>query len=69
MNTPLTPWINLTLHQAQRYHRLAWFLYGWMEREQLLNLDAFVAWWVRGAASAPGRSRSCRRDGQDRRSE
>jgi hypothetical protein len=63
MNTPLTPWINLTLHQAQRYHRLAWFLYGWMEREQLLNLDAFVAWWVGGAASAPGRSRSCRRDG------
>jgi hypothetical protein len=53
MNAPITPWINLMLHQAQRYHRLTWFLYGWMEREQLLNLDAFVAWWARGAASAP----------------
>ena len=65
MNMPLTPWINLTLHQAQRCHHLAWFLYGWLEREQLLNLEAFVEWWVCGAASAPGRSRSCRRDGLD----
>jgi len=63
MNTPFTPWINLTLHQAQRCHHLAWFLYGWFEREQLLNLEAFVDWWVGEAASAPGRSRSCRRDG------
>jgi hypothetical protein len=69
MNTPITPWITLTLHQTQRYYHLAWFLYGWIEREQLLNLDAFVACWARGAASAPSRSRSCRRDGQDRRSE
>ena len=45
MNTPISPWINLMLHQAQRYHRLTWFLYGWMEREQVLNEDAFVAWW------------------------
>lgn len=69
MNTPITSWINLMLHQAQRYHHLAWFLYGWMEREQVLNLDAFVAWWARGPASTPSRSWSCRRAGQDRRSE
>jgi hypothetical protein len=63
MNTPVTPWINLTLHQAQRCHHLAWFFYGWFEREQVLNLEAFVEWWVGEATSAPGRSRSCRRDG------
>ncbi len=44
MNTPLAPWINLTLRQAQRCHHLAWFLYGWLEREQMLNLEAFVEW-------------------------
>jgi hypothetical protein len=37
MNTPITHWINLTLHQAQRCHHLAWFLYGWLEREQVLT--------------------------------
>jgi hypothetical protein len=63
MNTPITPWINLTLHQAQRCHHLAWFLYGWFEREQVLNLETLVEWWVDEAASAPGLSRSCRRDG------
>ena len=63
MNTPLTPWINLTLHQAQRCHHLAWLLYGWLEREQVLNQEAFVAWWW--AASAARRSRSCRYDGLD----
>jgi hypothetical protein len=63
MNTPITPWINLTLHEAQRYHHLAWFLYGWIEREQLLNLDALVAWWLRGAMASGSRSPSCRRDG------
>src|SRR5688572_32411590 len=25
MNTPSTPWIDLTLQQAQRWHHLAWF--------------------------------------------
>jgi hypothetical protein len=63
MNTPLTPWVNLTLHQAQRCHHLAWFLYGWLEREQVLNQEAFLAWWIPGAASAARRSRPCRCDG------
>jgi len=49
MNTPITPWIDLMLHQAQRCHHLAWFLYGCLEREQVLNVDSFVAWWLRGA--------------------
>jgi hypothetical protein len=63
MNTPLTPWINPTLQQAQRCRHLAWFLYGWLERELLLNMEAFVEWWVGGTASAPRRSRPCRCDG------
>jgi hypothetical protein len=65
MNTPTTVWINLVIHQAQRCHHLAWFLYGWFEREQVLNLDALVAWCLRGAATAQSRSRSSRRDGLD----
>ncbi len=65
MNTPIAPWVHLTLDHAQRCHHLAWFLCGWLEREQVLNRDAFVAWWFRGAAPAPGRTLSCRRDGLD----
>lgn len=48
MNTLITPWTNLMLHQTQRCHHLAWFLYGCLEREQVLNLDACVAWWAPG---------------------
>ncbi|RZT95190.1 hypothetical protein [Rivibacter subsaxonicus] len=65
MISPITPWINLTLHQAQRCHHLTWFLYGCLEREHVLNVDAFVAWWVRAAVLAPSQSRSPGRDGQD----
>lgn len=50
MNTPVTSWIRLMLDQAQRCHHLAWFLYGCAAREQVLNLNAFAAWWGRGAA-------------------
>lgn len=55
MNTPITPWIDLMLHQAQRCHHLAWFLLGCLEREHVLNVDAFVAWWARGTASPASR--------------
>jgi len=53
LNTPITPWIDLTLHQAQRCHHLAWFLYGCLEREHLLNVDALrrmVVSWGRVAS-------------------
>lgn len=43
MNTPLTPWFELAVQQAQRWHRLAWFLYGCLEREHLLNMQALVS--------------------------
>lgn len=58
MNTPImpiTPLIDLTLHQAQRCHHLAWFVYGCLEREHVLNLEALVAWWARGLAPPPHR--------------
>lgn len=35
------------LEQLQRYQRVAWFLYGWMQREQRLNMQACGAWWLR----------------------
>lgn len=54
MNTPMTPWIDLTLEQARRWQHLVWFLYGWVEREHLLNLDALAAGWLRGAAVMVG---------------
>lgn len=39
-------WIDLTGVQTQRCHHLAWFLYGWIEREHVLNLNACAAWWI-----------------------
>ena len=60
MNTPVKPWIDLTLRQSQRCHHLAWFLYGWLEREQMLNVQAFVAWWVREVAYSTRSRRSTR---------
>jgi len=47
MNLPRIPWLDPTLWQTQRYHHLAWFLYGCVEREHLLNLDACTNWWVK----------------------
>lgn len=53
MMTPITAWIHLTLHQAQRCHHLAWFLYGCLERAHLLNMDAFGAsWWRKPGPTA-----------------
>lgn len=45
-----TPWIDRMIHQAQRSHHLACFIYGCIEREHRLSVDTFVAWWVRGVA-------------------
>jgi len=46
MNASGIPWVDLTLRQTQRCHHLAWFLYGCVEREHRLNVDACVTWWV-----------------------
>ena len=47
MNRTGLPWVDLAPPMAQSYYHLAWFLYGWIEREQLLNLNACAAWWLR----------------------
>lgn len=36
------PWIGLAALQPQQCHQLAWFLYGWVEREHVLNMNAFL---------------------------
>lgn len=65
MKTRVTPWIDLTLHHAQRCHHLGWFVYGCLEREQVLNLQALVSWWLRGGAIAPRPVGSSCREGLD----
>ncbi|EWS55627.1 MULTISPECIES: hypothetical protein [unclassified Methylibium] len=38
------PWIALLDMQPQWSHQIAWFVYGWVEREQLLNVTACAQW-------------------------
>jgi hypothetical protein len=44
MNMHRMPWIDLAPLTTQRCYHLAWFLYGWIEREQVINLNACAAW-------------------------
>jgi len=44
-----------TLHPTRRCHHLVWFRYGCLEREDVLDVEAIVAWWVRGLALPPHR--------------
>lgn len=53
MKTPIMPFVDLSLQQAQRWNHLAWFLYGCIEREHVINMNAFVAWWVQGSRTSP----------------
>jgi hypothetical protein len=49
----MNPFISdLMLRQTQRCQHLAWFLYGCVEREHRLNLDACVTWWVQAFVPA-----------------
>jgi len=52
MNAPGIPWIDLMFRQTQRCQHLAWFLYGCVEREHRLNLDACVTRWVQALTPA-----------------
>jgi hypothetical protein len=40
-------WAGLMGMQPQRIHQTAWFVYGWVEREHVLNLTACTDWWIR----------------------
>jgi hypothetical protein len=37
----------LTGMQPQRSYQIAWFVYGWIEREHFLNVIACADWWMR----------------------
>ena len=41
------PWTALLDMQPQRSHQIAWFVYGWVEREHVLNVTACADWWMR----------------------
>lgn len=41
------PWTALLDMQPQRSHQIAWFVYGWVEREHVLNVTACAEWWMR----------------------
>jgi len=50
------PWAALMDMHPRRVYHLAWFVYGWVEREHLLNVTACADWWMRAIGlSAAGR--------------
>ncbi len=46
-----------TAWHPQRCWQLAWFLYGCIEREHMLNLQACMDWWLRAGAPAAAEPR------------
>ena len=54
MSLPFFPWIGLHALQPQRCHQAAWFLYGCVERELVIQLRANTNWWMQAFVSAPG---------------
>ncbi len=58
MNMTDMPWFSLTASRPERFHQLAWFLYGCIEREHALNMRACMDWWLRTVAASPGGSMS-----------
>ena len=49
MRTSIIPWTDVVLAQARPYYRAAWFVFGCIEREHRLNLDALSAYWLRAS--------------------
>ena len=47
MNLMALSWAALMHMQPQRSHQIAWFVYGWIEREHVLNVTACADWWTR----------------------
>lgn len=47
MNLMRTPWAALMDMQPQRCQQIACFIYGWVEREHVLNMAACAVWWMR----------------------
>lgn len=51
-------WVAMMLLQPYRCHQLAWFVYGSIEREQLLNVTACADWWMRASGISTGQFES-----------
>ncbi len=47
MNLIGFPWTALMDMHPQRIYQIAWFVYGWVEREHVLNLTACAEGWMR----------------------
>jgi hypothetical protein len=47
MSFPGMPWTGLLYIQPQRTRQFAWFVYGWIEREHVLNVTTCADWWAR----------------------
>lgn len=60
MNMVGMPWIALASQQPHSCHQLAWFLYGWIAREQVLNVSARVGWWMRAIGTSAGQFKASR---------
>lgn len=54
MNMLGMPWIDPTDLQPQKCYQLAWFIYGWIEREHVLNMEACANWWIQAFVPASG---------------
>jgi hypothetical protein len=63
MNMVGMPWIALASLQPHRCPQFAWFLYGCIEREHVLNVTAFADWWMQEILPGTGRFRSSTADG------
>lgn len=62
MNMLGMPWIALAALLPHRCHRLAWFLYDWIEREQVLNLTACADRWTWAIGISAGQFKVPRQD-------
>lgn len=51
----------LTGMQPQRSYQIAWFVYGWIEREHFLNVIACADWWMRAVGLSVAQPRPLRR--------
>ncbi|WP_428418429.1 hypothetical protein [Methylibium sp.] len=54
------PWAALLDMQPQRSHQIAWFVFGWIEREQVLNVTACADWWMRAMGLSEAQLKAAR---------
>lgn len=55
MNLIVFPWSAPMAMQPLRSSQIAWFVYGWIEREHVLNATACADWWMRATGLAAAR--------------